>query len=110
MVLAESRSGVATQATARGKLAPQRIAGGRTAQRQRRKSSWKRFQGFRLIQGLMGQLGSQREMACADQAMANMRRNWQRPKRRRGETREREAAAAALEPRPRPRRKTARIM
>src|SRR5271157_4604790 len=46
-----------TAAQAKGKLAPQRMVGGRMAHRQRTISSWKLYQGLAASMGLMGQYG-----------------------------------------------------
>src|ERR1043166_4538832 len=48
----------ATAASASGKLAPQRIAAGRTANIARTRSTWKLIHGFCTADGLIGQYGS----------------------------------------------------
>jgi hypothetical protein len=47
----------ATEASASGKLAPQRIDAGSTTQRQRARSSGKLYQGLVAIDGSIGQYG-----------------------------------------------------
>ena len=66
---AGSSSSEATDASASGKLAPQRIAPGRTTHRQRTKSSWKLNHGSVVIDGFTGQYGIDC-VSIADQAIA----------------------------------------
>src|SRR5512138_2953877 len=77
------RSAIA--ARARGKLAPQRIAGGRIAHRQRTISSWNVCQGFVVSIGLIGQYGNERVMMKAVQAIPNASRIWHDPSATRGD-------------------------
>src|SRR5262245_10498713 len=67
---AASWSSDATAASAIGKLAPQRMAPGRTTQKQRTRSSCSVYQGELAIDGLIGQYGSDSVFMYAAQAIA----------------------------------------
>src|SRR5579862_7756572 len=105
----ESSSVVATAASASGKLAPHRIAGGRIAHRQRAISSWKMNHGLDVSRGLMGQYGSESAVIYAVQAKAIVSKAWQQPSASLGRTVRANHAPPKL-PIPMPIRKTARII
>src|SRR2546429_6960471 len=84
---AGSSPGAATEASASGKLAPHRIAAGRTAHRQRTKSSCSVNQGSLEIDGLIGQYGIDCVSTCAVQAMAAHSSSWHQANATRGRVR-----------------------
>src|SRR5437879_2643562 len=71
--------GVATAASASGKLAPQRQAAGSTAHRQRTRSSCRLNQGLCDSRGLIGQYGSDEASCQAVHEIATASSNWQNP-------------------------------
>ena len=88
----------ATEASASGKLAPQRIAPGSIAQSARTRSSWKLNHGLVEIDGLIGQYGSDCVSMYAAQAMAPHEQHLTPAERQRGRVdaaRQRRAEAAA---------------
>ena len=92
-----SSPGRARAATASGKLAPQRIVGGRMAHRQRTISSWKVYQGLSVSSGLMGQYGSEVEMIHAVHAIPSVSSTCDQASARRGRT-----ERSSMEPMPLP--------
>src|SRR3954452_8640637 len=76
----------AAAASARGKLAPQRMVAGRIAQRQRTISIWNVYHGLVESSGFTGQYGSDSETMKTVHAIATVRNNWQTPKTARAET------------------------
>src|SRR4029079_8217268 len=99
----------ATDDNASGKLAPQRMAPGSTAQRQRTKSSWKLNQGSVEIDGLIGQYGSDCVSMYAVHAIATQSSIWHHPSAGRGRAMRPAIADPRLLPIPSPSRKTARM-
>ena len=99
----------ATAASASGKLAPHRQAGGKTAHRHRTKSSWNVYQGLGESSGRIGQYGSEFEIMNAVQAIAATSSHWQTPSANRADAARRVRNAPRPPPIPRPIRKTARI-
>src|SRR4029434_127399 len=98
----------ATDARARGKLIPQRIAPGNMTQMPRIRSSWN--WNFRSVEidGLMGQNGSDAPVAYAAHARATQSPTCVHPSAMRGLLDPRATAAPKLLPIPRPVRNTAR--
>src|SRR6185369_4179897 len=83
---AESPSLVEAAASANGKLAPHSSVGGKIAQRQRARSTWKVNHGLVESSGLIGQKGSEEPSMMAVQAMPSTSRSWQQPRAKRGFT------------------------
>src|SRR5439155_24350365 len=106
---AGSWPGSAMEASARGKLAPHRIAPGSTAHSDRTRSSWKLNHGSVEIDGLIGQYGNDCVSMYAVQATAPHRAIWQTPSATRGRPTPRASAEPRLLPMPRPIKNTARI-
>src|SRR5258707_12629434 len=102
--------GAATAASASGKLAPHKQAGGRIAQRQRARSNWKVNQGLWERKGLIGQYGSDFERTHAVHAIAATRSIWQAPSASCGRIVRRARNAPPPLPSPSPPRNTATMM
>ena len=100
---------MATEASASGKLAPQRMAAGSIAHNERTRSSWKVNHGLLDVDGSIGQYGSDCVSMYADQAMAPASSICTQASARRGRAMLRDSAEPTLLPMPRPKRNTARI-
>src|SRR6185437_322366 len=100
--------GLATAASANGKLAPHNTAAGRMAHRQRAQSIWKVNQGLVVSRGSIGQYGSDTAICHAVQAMPAASSSWHQPSAARAVVRLPQLAPSAL-PRPRPIKNVARM-
>ena len=109
MIAPSRRAFSATDASASGKLAPQRIAAGRTAHRHSTRSSCIVNHGSVEIEGLIGQYGSDSVSTCAVQAIAPHKSSWHQASAMRGLAIPRATAEPRLLPIPRPIRNAATI-
>ncbi len=100
---------MATDASASGKLAPQRMAPGSIAQSERTRSSWNVNQGLLDAEGSIGQYGSDCVSMYAAQAIAPASSICTQASASRGRAMLRDSAEPTLLPMPRPSRNTARI-
>src|SRR5688500_13643803 len=95
------------EASASGKLAPHRIAGGSTAKRQRARSSWKLIHGLVASDGFTGQNGIHADRTYDVHVMPATRSSWHQPNASRGRVSRGATIEPTLLPMPRPVRKTA---
>ncbi len=104
-----SRPTGATAATASGKLAPHKQAAGRTAHKDRARSSWNWNAALVESAGFTGQYGRPVVSDRAAQRMAPTSSPWQTPSAARAVASDRAAAEPTALPMPRPSRNTARM-